>query len=227
MVFPANAAVVLDGRALLARFQHAERRGEEPHFRAIFEDLRARGLLREVAQLPRGCFQEGAGDCIWDAARNLFWAGWGPRSSREAVDAITAFFGRDVVPLELASERCYHLDVGFCVLGGGHILYLPAALTPEAQDSLRARVAPEWLIEATEEDLLHFNVNAVCLGHTVMMSLGTPRLRATLQARGYRVVEVDLGPFMLSGGGAFCMTLNLSQRSRRSRRITVGTPTSP
>src|SRR5512140_3374868 len=29
LVFPANAAVVLDGRALLARFRHPERQGEE------------------------------------------------------------------------------------------------------------------------------------------------------------------------------------------------------
>ena len=31
LVFPANAAVVLDGRALVARFRHPERAGEEPH----------------------------------------------------------------------------------------------------------------------------------------------------------------------------------------------------
>ena len=32
LVFPANAAVMLDGKVLLARFRHAERAGEEPHF---------------------------------------------------------------------------------------------------------------------------------------------------------------------------------------------------
>ena len=40
MVFPANAAVVLDRRALLARFRHPERRGEEPLFARAFDDLR-------------------------------------------------------------------------------------------------------------------------------------------------------------------------------------------
>ena len=81
MVFPANAAVVLDGRALLARFRHPQRRGEEPQFAALFERLRARSLLREVTKLPAGCFQEGAGDAIWDATRGHFWAGFGPRSA--------------------------------------------------------------------------------------------------------------------------------------------------
>src|SRR5262249_29457042 len=67
MVFPANAAVVLDGRALLGRFRPAERRGEEAKFRVAFQRLQARGLLEDVDQLPADCFQEGAGDCIWDA----------------------------------------------------------------------------------------------------------------------------------------------------------------
>src|SRR5579883_2296687 len=61
MVFPANAAVVLDRRALLARFQPLQRRGEEVKFLAAFRAMQARGVLDEVAQLPEGCFQEGAG----------------------------------------------------------------------------------------------------------------------------------------------------------------------
>src|SRR5437763_14501661 len=36
LVFTANAAVVLDGPALVARFRHPERKGEEPHFIAAF-----------------------------------------------------------------------------------------------------------------------------------------------------------------------------------------------
>src|SRR5579875_274655 len=47
LVFPANAGVVLDGRAVLARFRHAERQVEEPVFLAAFATLQARGLLNE------------------------------------------------------------------------------------------------------------------------------------------------------------------------------------
>src|ERR1041385_5341043 len=39
LVFTANAAVVLDGKALLARFRHPERQGEQPVFRAAFRAL--------------------------------------------------------------------------------------------------------------------------------------------------------------------------------------------
>ena len=81
MVFPANAAVVLGRRAVMARFRHPERQGEEAPFRAAFAGLVERGLLDEVVTLPEGCLQEGAGDCLWDAGRRLFWVGYGPRST--------------------------------------------------------------------------------------------------------------------------------------------------
>lgn len=213
MVFPANAAVVLDGKVLLARFRYPERQGEEAHFRQIFEALRERGIVRDIVELPPGCFQEGAGDAIWDAGRGHFWAGYGPRSSLEATSVISATFDKPVVALELASERCYHLDVCFCLLSGGDILYLPSAFTPQALRTLRRHVHPDMLIEATEDDLLHFNINAVSVGRDIIMSLCTPSLRARLQARGYHVTEVDLAPFMLSGGGAYCMTLRLDRTS--------------
>src|SRR5689334_24130183 len=79
LVFPANAAVVLDGRVLMARFRHPERQGEEAVFRTAFLQLKRRGLVRDVIDLPDHLFHEGAGDCIWDAVRGHFWGGHGPR----------------------------------------------------------------------------------------------------------------------------------------------------
>src|SRR5438128_14239 len=54
LVFTANSAVVLDGVALLARFRHAERRGEEPHFETAFRKLQGRGLVESIRKLPEG-----------------------------------------------------------------------------------------------------------------------------------------------------------------------------
>lgn len=218
MVFPANAAVVLDGKAVLARFRYPQRRGEEAPFAAIFEDLRARGLIDSVETLPEGCYQEGAGDCIWDASRGHFWAGFGPRSSREAADAMARHFGQEVVALELATEQSYHLDVCFCPLAGGEVLYYPPAFSPAALREIRARVPAAQRIEATEDDLRHFSVNAVNRGDTVVMTRTTPHLRTELGSRGYRVLEVDLSPYMMSGGGAYCMTLRLDRVSTSVRR---------
>ncbi|WP_439684616.1 N-Dimethylarginine dimethylaminohydrolase [Cupriavidus oxalaticus] len=213
MVFPANAAVVLDGRALLARFRYPQRRGEEAPFARIFGALRERGLLDDVALLPEGCFQEGAGDCIWDAGRGHFWAGFGPRSSHEAATAVSEFFGKEVVALELATEQSYHLDVCFCPLSGGEILYYPPAFSEASLRELRARLPARLRIEASADDLRHFSVNAVNLDDQVVMTRTTPHLRTELGRRGYQLHEVDLTPFMLSGGGAYCMTLRLDRSS--------------
>jgi len=214
MVFPANAAVVLDRRALLARFRHPERRGEEPVFAALFEQLRKDGFIDEIATLPPNCFQEGAGDCIWDANRGQFWAGWGPRSTRAAADRVAAFFAQPVVPLELVTERAYHLDVCFAPLAGGEVLWYPPALSMESRARVMAQVGADQLIAATDEDLAHFNVNAINVGHDIVMSPCTARLKGELVERGYRVHEVPVAPFMLAGGGAFCMSLRLDRGSQ-------------
>jgi N-dimethylarginine dimethylaminohydrolase len=213
LVFPANAAVVLDGRVLLARFRYPERQGEEAIFREVFCRLKARGLVQDIVDLPEGLFHEGAGDCIWDKDRKLFWAGYGPRSSRGALAIIQGVFSQEVVPLELASDRFYHLDTCFCPLAGGKVLYFPEAFTPQALAEIRARVPERQRIEATAEEAAAFCVNAVNLDAKVIMARAPDSLKKKLRARGYEVTEIGLDPFILSGGAAYCMTLRLDRTS--------------
>ena len=214
MVFPANAGIVLDRTALVAAFRHPQRQGEEAPFAAIFERLRGRGLLDRVVRLPAGVFQEGAGDCIWDRTRRLAWTGYGPRSGHDAPAVVADTFGIDIVALELATERFYHLDTCFCVLPGGEVLFYPPAFTEAGLRCIRDRVPAEALIEATDEDAARFCVNAVALDRTVVMAQAAPSLKDRLGARGYAVREVGLSPFILSGGGAYCMTLRLDLSTR-------------
>lgn len=223
IVFPANAAVLLDGTVLLARFRHPERQGEEPVFRSAFQRLKARKLVRELVDLPEGMFQEGAGDCIWDATRGLFWIGFGPRSSRASVGVIQRVFGRPAAPLELASERFYHLDTCFCPLSGGEVLYYPPAFTAAALAIIEAHVPERLRIVADHADAAAFCVNAVNIGRDILMARAPAPLKARLQARGYRLVEIDLDPFILSGGAAYCLTLRLDRASARVAQSPVRT----
>jgi N-dimethylarginine dimethylaminohydrolase len=219
LVFPANAAIVLDRRVLLARFRHPERQGEEAIFRAAFDGLQQRGLIDDIVELPEGVFQEGAGDGIWDADRGFFWAGHGPRSSAESVAVIESVFGQKAVPLELASERFYHLDTCFCPLAGGNLLYYPPAFMPAALAEIRRRVPEAQRIEASDEEAAAFCVNAVNLGTQIVMAKAPASLKAKLAVRGYHVAEVDLAPFMLSGGAAYCMTLRLDRAGKPERAV--------
>ena len=75
-------------------------------------------------------------------------------------------------------------------------------------------MAPEQRLEATAEDAAAFCVNAVNLGRTVVMARAPDHVRGMLAERGYKVADVNLDPFILSGGGAYCMTLRLDRRSR-------------
>jgi len=213
LVFPANAAVVLDDTVLLARFRHPERQGEEAVFRAAFQSLKTRGLAREIVDLPDGLFHEGAGDGIWDADRGHFWCGYGPRSSQGAIRVIRRTFDRPIVALELVSDRFYHLDTCFCPLAGGKLLYYPAAFTAEAQATIRDLVPEAQRIEATPEEAAAFCVNAVNLGRQVIMARAPNSLRTRLEAHGYSLTEADLDPFILSGGASYCMTLRLDRVS--------------
>ena len=214
LVFPANAAVVLNGKVLTARFLCAERQGEEAVFRAVFDGLQARGIVGEVVELPDGVLQEGAGDAIWDIDRALFWVGHGQRSTKSSIAAIEETFGQKTVALELASPRFYHLDTCFCPLSGGKVMYYPPAFTAEALATIRVNVAPQDCIEASDEEAGAFCVNAVNIDRTIIMAKAPEGLRRKLADYGYTLSEVDLASFILSGGGAYCMTLRLDRTSQ-------------
>ena len=213
LVFTANAGVVLNRQVLLARFRHPERRREEPHFEAAFRGLQARGLIDGITRLPACLVLEGAGDCVFDAARGLFWMGYGPRSDAAARYVVAETFGHEVAAVELVDERFYHMDTALCPLSGGEVLLLPGAFTPAGRAEIRSRVAPQDRIEIGAEDGSLLAANAVCIGKTLIMSGAGSRLRAQLKERGYRVVITPLASFLRSGGSAFCLTLRLDRQS--------------
>jgi ornithine aminotransferase len=209
LVFTANSAVVLDRKLLLARYKCPERQGEEPHGRAFFEALRARGFVDEIHEMPQGIAFEGAGDCYWDMHRRVLWTGWGQRSDKAAKAVIERVFGVPAVALELIDPRFYHLDTAFCVLSGGDILYVPSAFTEEGVGLIRSLVGPEHMIAVADEDAQSLAANSVSVGRDVVFGHCGPALAATLAKRGYRVHTVPLGSFGRSGGSAYCLTLRL------------------
>src|SRR5262245_62228609 len=145
-----------------------------------------------VRKLPEGLVLEGAGDCVWDARRNLFWMGYGPRSDAAAARAVEDMFGRDVVALELADPRFYHMDTALAPLPGGEVMYLPSAFTAEGAAAIRERVAPPARIEIASEDGCRLAANAAGLGKALIMSGCGRRLHAELNERGYGVVTTPL-----------------------------------
>jgi N-dimethylarginine dimethylaminohydrolase len=214
LVFTANAAVVLDRKALLARFRHPERQREEPVFAAAFRALQGRGVVDAVAEMPQGITFEGAGDCIFDVRRGLFWMGHGQRSDPAARTVVEDVFGLRCIALPLADPRFYHLDTAFCPLPCGGVMYYPAAFTDAGLAAIHGKVAPRDRIELDRADAERFAANTVCFGRTVVLSSAGPALRRKLLQRGYRVLATELDAFLRSGGSACCLTLRLDHHSR-------------
>ena len=209
LVFTANAAVVLDGKALLARFHHPQRQGEQPVFAAAFAALAQSGMVDEVVALPDDVLLEGAGDCIFDAHRRLFWMGSGFRSDAAAARIVAAHFELPCIPLTLINPSFYHLDTALCALPCGSVMYHPDAFSRDALEAIHAQVAPHERIALDPDDAARFAANAVCVGRTIVLSSCGAALRGALEERGYRVIETPLTAFLRSGGSACCLTLRL------------------
>jgi arginine dihydrolase len=221
LVFTANSAVVLDGKALLARFRHPERRLEEPRFAAAFDALVERKMLKCRVNVPADIVLEGAGDCIWDQERELFWVGFGPRSSERAAMVVEETFGFPTVGLELVDARFYHLDTAFSVLAGGQIMYFKEALSAGSLRVLHERVDSRDRIEVSEEDACSMRLNGIRIGRTLILSSCSPQLRRQLADRGYGISVTSLSSFLLGGGSAYCLTLRTDLASAR-RALATG-----
>jgi N-dimethylarginine dimethylaminohydrolase len=215
LVFTANAAVVLDGKALLARFRHPERQCEEPIFGAAFQALQARDQIDTMVQMPDDMWLEGAGDCIWDRSRRHFWMGFGPRSHRGAAQVVSDAFGVECAALELADPSFYHLDTAFCPLPSGDVIYYPGAFTPAARGAIEERVAPTQRIALDRADAVEFAANAVSFDYRIVLSSCSDTLKQRLEERGFTVLATPLHSFLRSGGSACCLTLRLDHRSDR------------
>jgi N-dimethylarginine dimethylaminohydrolase len=201
MVFAANSALVIDGTALLARFRHPERRGEEHHYAAWF---RANGFdVRHARHV-----HEGEGD--FALAGDVILAGTGFRTDRAAHREVARTFDREVVTLELVDPRFYHLDTALFVLGPERIVYFPGAFSDDSRDRLR-----HWYPDAiavNADDALAFGCNAACDGMNVFLPAGTDELARRLDDDGYTVVELDLSELRKAGGSVKCCTLELRAR---------------
>jgi N-dimethylarginine dimethylaminohydrolase len=152
----------------------------------------------------------------------MFWMGYGPRSDATAQNAVEAAFAAEVVALELADPRFYHMDTALAPLPRGEVMYVPGAFTPDGLDQIHERVPPEQRIAISADDAAALAANAVCLNDAIVLSRCSTSLRRRLGLRGYQVHPTPLGAFARSGGSAFCLTLRLDRRSvARSRRGTT------
>lgn len=220
MVFTANAGLVLGDKAVLSRFYHKERQGEEPYFKAWFEQ---NGFT--VYELPKDLPFEGAGDALFDREGRWLWAGYGFRSELDSHPYLAQWLDIEVLSLHLVDERFYHLDTCFCPLEGGYLLYYPGAFDAYSNQLIERRVPATKRIAIEEADAVNFACNSVNLGQVVVMNKASNSLKSALARAGFEVVETPLTEFLKAGGAAKCLTLRVNEPVMEDRHAVAGVET--
>jgi N-dimethylarginine dimethylaminohydrolase len=197
MVFTANGAVVLNNIALIAKFRHEERQGEETYWRDWFTD---RGY--KVIE-PRFLF-EGAGDALW-SGKTMF-VGYGFRTDALAAHEIYEQMTQEVILIKLNDPYFYHLDTCFCPLNEDEALVYRGAIDPLSYRLLGRHID---LIEVDEDEAKLFACNSVVIDKTVVMPKGCNKTKKQLKKRGYNVKQVEMNEFIKAGGACKCLTLRI------------------
>jgi N-dimethylarginine dimethylaminohydrolase len=198
MVYAANGGLLVNGKAVVARFAYPQRAGESDAYaewmaRHGFDPAETRHL------------NEGQGDLL--VVGSIVLAGYGFRTERQAHAEIGALVGMPVVSLELVDPRFYHLDTALAVLDDTTIAYYPPAFSDEARAQL-LDLFPD-AIEVATADANVLGLNAVSDGLNVVLPAAATGFAEQLRKAGFLPIGVDLSELLKGGGSVKCCTLEV------------------
>jgi N-dimethylarginine dimethylaminohydrolase len=198
MVYAANGGLLVNGKAVVARFAYPQRAGESV---AYAEWMTRHGF--DPAETRH--INEGQGDLL--VVGSIVLAGYGFRTERQAHAEIAALVGKPVVSLELVDPRFYHLDTALAVLDDTTIAYYPPAFSDES----RARLLDLFpdAIEVSAADASVLGLNAVSDGLNVVLPAAATGFAEQLREAGFRPIGVDLSELLKGGGSVKCCTLEV------------------
>lgn len=206
MVFCANQTLSgvtprMEKLCLMGQMRHSSRRREVPAFEKWFKE---RGYRIAKLKDPNTLF-EGGGDAIWHPGKRLLWGGHGFRSEPEAYEEVARIFETPVILLKLANERFYHLDTCFCPLSSESVLIYPPAFDAASLE-LILKLFPVVLTAGENEAGTYMACNAAVLdGRTAVIQRGAGAVTRHIAGLGLKVVEVETGEFIKSGGSVYCL----------------------
>jgi N-dimethylarginine dimethylaminohydrolase len=198
MVYAANGGLVVDDKAVVARFAYPQRAGEAV---AYAEWMAAHGFETRYTHHTN----EGQGDFL--VVGSMILAGYGFRTDRRAHDEVADTLRMPVVSLELVDPRFYHLDTALAVLDDTTIAYYPPAFSDAARAQLQA-LFPD-AIEVATADAYVLGLNAVSDGRRVVLPAAATGFTRQLVEAGFEPVPVDLSELLKGGGSVKCCTLEV------------------
>jgi len=198
MVYAANAGLIVNGVAVVARFKYAERDGESAAYAAW---MTQQGL----DPVTTNFVNEGQGDLL--VVGSTILAGNGFRTDPQAHGEIGEIIGMPVISLELVDPRFYHLDTALTVLDDTTIAYYPPAFTEDARARLQ-QLFPD-AIEVSSADAYVLGLNAVSDGKYVVHPKQATAFAEQLYHAGFDPIGVDLSELLKGGGSVKCCTLEI------------------
>ncbi len=198
MVYAANGGLIVNGKAVVARFAHAERANESiAHADWMYRNGFQAAATRHV--------NEGQGDLL--VVGSTILAGYGFRTDRRAHREVAEYVGMPVVGLKLIDPRFYHLDTALAVLDDETIAYYPPAFSRRSRAKL-AELFPD-AIRVASADAYALGLNVVSDGLNVVLPAAATGFAGQLRRNGFRPVPVDLSELFKGGGSVKCCTLEV------------------
>jgi N-dimethylarginine dimethylaminohydrolase len=198
MVYAANGGMLVNGKAVVARFAYQERAAEAVAYAAWMAD-------HGFAATETRHVNEGQGDLL--LAGSMILAGLGFRTDRRALHEIAEHLGMPLVGLELVDPRFYHLDTALAVLDDTTVAYYPPAFDEHSRTTLRD-LFPD-AIEVATADAYVLGLNAVSDGLNVVLPAAATGFADQLRDNGFRPIGVDLSELLKGGGSVKCCTLEV------------------
>lgn len=198
MVYAANGGLLVNGKAVVAKFAYPQRAGEAA---AYAEWMDRHGYHPTETRYVN----EGQGDLL--VVGSIVLAGYGFRTDRRAHDEIAAAVGMPLVSLELVDPRFYHLDTALAVLDDTTIAYYPPAFSDESRTRL-LELFPD-AIEVATPDAYALGLNAVSDGRNVVHPATATGFADQLWNAGFTPIGVDLSELLKGGGSIKCCTLEV------------------
>jgi len=200
MVYTANGGLIKGSKAVVPRFRHKERTGEEDFFESWFKE---NGF--EVFK-PKSCFFEGEGDAL--ISKDTLFAGFGFRSEKDCYPEIADFLSLSkIVYCELINPYFYHLDTCFSPISSSLALIYKEAFSLESYNNIKNEF--ENIIDISKEDADFFSCNSVIVDNNIIMPNVSSCLEDKLNTFGYKIHRIPLEEFKKGGGASKCMSLKL------------------
>ena len=217
-VYTANWALIHGKKAIMANLPNV-RQKEQPYAEHIL-----RNMGYGIVILPRELGFSGQGDCL--PCGNFLFTGMNYRTSPEIHPYLARETGLQVISVQTVPQMnadgtqtinpvtgwpdsfFYDLDLAIAIIHPDLIAWCPEAFVYESQQRIRALDIDK--IEVSVDEAIHASAcNLVSTGETVIMGAQAPNLKRDLEAKGLKVITVDVTELMKGGGFIRCTSLTL------------------